>query len=143
MTTSTNTSPNHNLPGDTRQSALLSPQFSVPGRLLLIWRTSAGSDPYWPVAHPITLHPLPPPIMSLKVVFFSNNSWQANAPRSNVSGISEQRLSFPTGPSPPLPSRWSDHRNIPTLKQGSPPPNKSVFDFVSPFDALAHRAHHR
>src|SRR6266404_2614276 len=88
----------------------------------------------------------------------------SNAPRSNVSDTSQQRLSPPKGTSPTYPlisqpqqpdtsSYYEPELTIPqtasieavqaapltgqSRMQGSPQPNKTMFDFVSPFDALA------
>ncbi|KAH9966428.1 hypothetical protein BC827DRAFT_1175740 [Russula dissimulans] len=87
-----------------------------------------------------------------------------NAPRTTVSEPPQQRLSPPVGPSPPFSlTGSSQHPDTasyyePELvtpqtastdviqgplsigqsqTQGSPQPNRSIFDFVSPFDALA------
>ena len=87
----------------------------------------------------------------------------SNAPRTNVADTAHQRLSPPTGPSPTYSlvgsSQHADSSSYyePELvtpqttsteaiqgplpvgqsqTQGSPQPNKSIFDFVSPFDAL-------
>ncbi len=88
----------------------------------------------------------------------------SNAPRTNVPDTTHQRLSPPTGPSPTYSlvgsSQHADSSSYyePELvtpqttspeaiqgpvpagqsqAQGSPQPNKTMFDFVSPFDALA------
>ena len=86
----------------------------------------------------------------------------SNAPRSNVSDTSQHRLSPPTGSSPTFSLVGSSQhpdsssyyepelvapQNTEVIQspvsvgqprsQGSPQPNKTMFDFVSPFDALA------
>ena len=92
----------------------------------------------------------------------SSPSILSNAPRSNVSDTSQHRLSPPTGSSPTFSlvgsSQHPDSSSYyePELvtpqtteviqspvaggqsrTQGSPQPNRTMFDFVSPFDALA------
>lgn len=88
----------------------------------------------------------------------------SSAPRTNHPDVSHQRLSPPTGPSPTFSlvgsSQHTDASSYyepefitpqtasteviqgpmsagQSQTQGSPPPNKTMFDFVSPFDALA------
>jgi hypothetical protein len=88
----------------------------------------------------------------------------SNAPRTNVPDTTHQRLSPPTGPSPTYsligssqhadsssyyePELVTPQTTSPEAVQGpvpaglsqargSPQPNKTMFDFVSPFDALA------
>lgn len=93
--------------------------------------------------------------------------FHSNAPRSNVSDTSQQRLSPPTGSSPIYPlalvgppqqqpelsSYYESEFVSPQIlssepiqvaapvvqpqMQGSPQPNPTMFDFVSPFDVLA------
>jgi hypothetical protein len=92
------------------------------------------------------------------------NASSSNAPRANLPDISQQRLSPPTGPSPTFslvgssqPADTGSYYEPEILSpqttsaeavqgpapvgqsqtQGSPQPNKTMFDFVSPFDALA------
>lgn len=99
-------------------------------------------------------------MLTLSLLFTPSSS---NAPRSNLSDTS-QRLSPPTGPSPTFSlvgsSQHADSSSYyePELvtpqtvttdviqgpvpagqsqAQGSPQPNKTMFDFVSPFDALS------
>jgi hypothetical protein len=96
--------------------------------------------------------------------FLLEQLMSGNAPRSNMSDTSQQRLSPPTGNSPTYPligppqqpeisSYYESELVTPqttsidalqtaaqagqSQMQGSPQPNKTMFDFVSPFDALA------
>ncbi|KAI0256476.1 hypothetical protein BJV78DRAFT_1164626 [Lactifluus subvellereus] len=158
MSTSTSTPPNSNLPGDSRQSALL----SLIGSVSPAGSSSSGAPQQVPT----------PPAPPNRTVPAPNNESQtrllleqlmSGAPRSNVSDTSQQRLSPPTGPSPSYslvgPSQHTDASSYyePELvtpqaaseviqgtvpagqsqAQGSPQPSKTMFDFVSPFDALA------
>ncbi|KAH9079187.1 hypothetical protein EDB83DRAFT_2341178 [Lactarius deliciosus] len=162
MSTSTNTPPIANPPSDTRQSALLS---------LLSTVSPAGSSSS-SAPQQIPTPPGPPPNRTGPATVANNESqgrflleqlMAGNAPRSNVSETSQQRLSPPTGPSPTYPLVAPQQSEIssyyeselvtpqtttaeviqaaaPTGQsqmQGSPQPNKTMFDFVSPFDALA------
>ncbi|KAN0128472.1 hypothetical protein V8E53_013679 [Lactarius tabidus] len=165
MTTSTNTPPNANPLSDTRQSALLSLLSSV--------SPTGSSTSSAPQQVPTPPGPVGPSNRTGPTTAVNNESqgrllleqlMSGNAPRSNVSDTSQQRLSPPTGSSPTYPllgplqqqpelsSYYESEIVSPqTLSsesiqavapagqpqmQGSPQPNKTMFDFVSPFDAL-------
>ena len=112
------------------------------------------SNNSWPGKHPF---------WSVSSTIISLYATSSNAPRANHPDVSQQRLSPPTGPSPTFSlvgsSQHTDTSSYyePELvtpqttssevtqgpvsagqsqTQGSPPPNKTMFDFVSPFDAL-------
>ncbi|KAH9060084.1 hypothetical protein EDB87DRAFT_1562339 [Lactarius vividus] len=164
MSTSTNTPPIANPPSDSRQSALLS--------LLSTVSPAGSSSSSAPQQIPTPPGPSGPPNRTGPTTAANNESqgrflleqlMAGNAPRSNVSDTSQQRLSPPTGPSPTYPLVAPQQSEISSYyeselvtpqnttaeviqaaapagqsqMQGSPQPNKTMFDFVSPFDALA------
>ncbi|KAI0306774.1 hypothetical protein B0F90DRAFT_1808391 [Multifurca ochricompacta] len=162
MSTSTSTPPNPNPPSDSRQSALLSLLSSVSPA-----GSSSSGPPQQvptPPGPPNRTGPIASNSNESQGRLLLEQLMAGNPPRSNASDTSQQRLSPPTGPSPTYPLIGpSQHPEVssyydPELvnpqtasteviqgvasaaqsqTQGSPQPNKTMFDFVSPFDALA------
>ncbi|KAI9458037.1 hypothetical protein F5148DRAFT_1221565 [Russula earlei] len=166
MSTSTNTPPNSNLPGDSRQSALLSLLSSVsPTGSSSSGPPPQVPTPPGPPNRtvPTTSLPSNPPSSNSNDQgrLLLEQLMAGNAPRNTLLDPSQQRLSPPVASSPPFPLLSSSHHQDtssyyePELitpstdivqgtaqggqsqTQGSPQPNKTMFDFVSPFDALS------